>query len=510
MRVSWTNWRRLTVLMATVATLHGAGAASAQSVRYGYQDQTQLLNNTPQQSRPADATPPYTLLPVQPKLPTDTSGQQVAPQYTPVAYLGDDSVPVEPIPAQDGDVPAQGAPVVYQGGCEIGCNYYNTFENGSSYKHGSYSESCYGTDCLQGCRSSGQSWFGGVYGLLMERDDNTETPLAFVTTNGVGSYPTDAEIALTASDADIDFQGGLEVRFGAYFGGHRGDNCGCGPSRAWEAVYWGIFEDSNTTVITDVTVDANRTHGMIDFDGLQFDPGGGARSVNVFFDTGLPITDNSAPVDVEVRSFSVRGTFQVQNAEANLLRLPVLNGGGQSRYSLTTLLGARFMRIDDDFLFRSDFEIDPAGAATLGSLAYDVETDNSLYGVQLGGNGSYRVGSGGHLSLHCNTAVGLYGNHMEVTQRITGATFVTGGAPMVVESDEDDVSVVGEMRVGASYQPHNNWRFYAGWRLVGLTGIARTTDQIPSQFVTPGQVGVVHSDGSLLIHGLQTGMEFSY
>jgi len=47
-----------------------------------------------------------------------------------------------------------------------------------------------------------------------------------------------------------------------------------------------------------------------------------------------------------------------------------------------------------------------------------------------------------------------------------------------------------------------------------MTGLARATDQIPSvfitPFITPAQVGAIASDGSMLLHGLQTGIEFSY
>lgn len=532
MRVSWTNRRRLTVLMATFVALHGAGAASAQVAQYSYPGQAQQPSYGVQQEPLGYAAQqPAPRYAAQPPMSGDTIRVASLPRYnTVMAYqvnnaptpAVDPVPPVPPMPVEEGIT--QGNPMpnvyenspVYQGdrgyyGTYDGCGcLYNTFNCGDTYRYGGLETCCQRHRCMQDCYCGyGNRWFGGVYGLMMERDGNSEVPLAFVTTNGVGTFPADAEVALTTSDADVGFQGGLEIRFGSYFGGVVGCNPrDCRPRRAWEAVYWGLFEDSNTSVITDTTGDATRTFGMIDFTGLQYDDGGGPRSVNVYFDTGLPITDNTAPVDVEIRSLTVRGTFQLQNFEANLLRLPVLNGGANSRYELATSVGFRFMRIDDDFSLRSDFEIDPTGAATLDSLTYGVETDNTLYGAQIGGNGSYRVGSG-RLSLHCDTAVGLYGNHMSATQRMTGATFVVGGTPMLVENEEDDISVVGEMRVGASYQCHNNWRLYGGWRVVGLTGVARATDQIPSQFITPGQIGIA-TDGSMLVHGLQTGMEFSY
>lgn len=490
MRVSWIKGRGLkerglTALIVTVVTLQGAGAASAQFMQFGPQNQVQ----------------PQTPWPAQ---------QQVAPIYIAMAQTGSDSIAADSVPSTptpDISDQAQEPPVIYQdgpgyqGGCDNDYYTYNTFDSNSGYRYGSYDNNDYGSGCLEVCANSGRRWFGGVYGLAMERSNANRVPLAFVTTNAAPSFPTDAEIALTTRDADIDYQGGLEVRFGAYFGG---------PNYAWEAAYWGIFEDSATATVTDVTADANRTYGMIDFRGLEFDPGSGFRSVNVFYDSGLPTVDNSAPFDVEVRSLSVRSTFQVQNVEMNLLRLPVLNGGGgSSRYELTTLLGARIMRVDEDFWFRTDYERMDTNA--LGSLAYDVQTDNTLYGFQIGGNGIYRFGSSGRLSMHCNSTVGLYGNHIEVSQRMNGARFANGAnAAFLVESEKDDVSVIGEMRLGVSYQGHPNWRIYGGWRVIGMTGLALSTDQIPTAFVTPNQVGTIASNGSMLLHGLQSGIEFTY
>ncbi len=236
MRVPWTKRRGLTVLMATVMALQGAGAASAQFMQYGSQDQTQPQSNSAQQSLPGDAALPQTQQPAQ---------RYATPQYTAMAYFGDDSVatdsvsptPALPTPAQDINGQAQAASTIYQDGSgrQGGFNKdrytYSTFDRGSGYRYGCYDDNCYGIGGLQG-RGCGPRWFGGVYGLVMERGSANRVPLAFVTTNGVGAYPTDAEIALTTSNADIGFQGGLEIRFGAYFGAYFGGPSGCGPSRA--------------------------------------------------------------------------------------------------------------------------------------------------------------------------------------------------------------------------------------------------------------------------------------
>ncbi len=168
MRVSWTKGRGLTVLIATVMALQGAGAASAQILQYGYQDQTQPQSYTAQQSQPGVAAQPQTQQPAQryayqSQLPSETARQQAAPQYTAMTYFGDESGAAEsppPTPAQDINGQTQAAPTIYQdgsgyqGGCDSGCNYYNTFDRGGGYSHGCYYDNCYGTGCLQSLR-----WF---------------------------------------------------------------------------------------------------------------------------------------------------------------------------------------------------------------------------------------------------------------------------------------------------------------------------------------------------------------
>ncbi len=598
MRFLWMYQRRLAALSGIVVVLHGASLSQAQfaPIRNPIQinEQRTLTNGQTQsygqsqsygkpqvfgQLRSNDQTSPQN----SPQTPLQSNGQaqpqrvaqnptanqadnqnqayrqlQGMPQYTARAFQGAEAaVMPQPVETVVPDNVSAGANVVAgapscnncqsapsaayrgSGGFETGGYGYNTFASGSGVGNG----------LLRSHQNSGRRWFGGIYGLLMDRSSGSNAPLAFATstTNAPPYYPTDTEIALNTSSADIGYQSGIEVRFGATFSGRYGGgygggsscdvgyntfsggasgcstSCSSGPTHAWETVYWGIVEDSATSVVTDTTGDMTRTYGMIDFRGLEYDPGTGYRSVNVFYDYGPPTVDNSTPYDVEVRSFTTRSRFSAQNVELNLLRLPILNGGSgigtygncstRPRYELTTLLGARFMRFDEDFYFRTDYERMDTNAT--GFLAYNAEVDNKLYGFQLGFNGLYRIGGGGRWSLHCSSSVGVYGNQINVRQWMaspTGAVRFANGANgnFDVNSSKDDVAMIGELRLGGSYQYSSNWRFYGGWRAVGVTGVALATAQIPTAFITPGQVGAVASDGSLILHGLQTGVEFTY
>ncbi len=618
MRLSRTFRRWLAALSGAIVALHGAGFADAQFAPISNPsqinrqqptayNQTQNYAQAPQpQSYPKTQGYGQTQVYGQPQAnayvqvpgnrqvqqqpptynpsPSQAYGQtsmyrlpQVQPQYTAMAYQGNQSEvlyqPAETVvpssapvgPSIVSGAPScncqtapvanytQAAPISNYGGCATGSCGYDTFAGGHGVGR-----------WLGSHRNCGRRWFGGIYGLYMERDNANDVSLAFAssTANAPPYYPTDSEISLRTSNADIGFQSGAEVRFGATLGGSHfgsgcsaggscdsgyntfaGGSCGCptscGPTHAWEVVYWGLEEDEGTSLITDITGDATRIYGMVDFRGLEYDPGTGYRSVNVYYDYGPPTTDYSTPYDVEVRSFTTRSRFSAQNIELNLLRLPVLSGGcglggcdsgacgcdsggccgsgscgsTRPRYEVTTLVGARYMRFDEDFYFRTDYERMDTNAT--GYLAYNSEVDNHLIGLQLGCNGVYRMGCCGRWALHCNSTVGVYGNRIEAHQWIASPAgnvrYVNGtNANFDIESKKDDVAMIAELRLGGSYQYSCNWRFYGGWRAIGVTGIALATEQIPTAFITPGQVSQVASNGSLILHGVQAGVEYTY
>ena len=291
-------------------------------------------------------------------------------------------------PANAGCQNCQPTPAAgYACGCD---NSYNTFSGGGGFP----AIGCCGENGCDTRRCCGRQWFGGVYGLYMERDGNPWKARAFSTldANGPGYYPTDTEYALNLNNIDNDTFSGAEVRLGATIGGCRqsgcGSDCGNGPRHAWKVAYWGLIEDDVTVSVTDLNGDGNRLYGMIDYRGLEYDSGAGYRPVNDYYDYGPPTQPVPAGDTIRVRSLTARNSFTAQNLELNLLHLPVLCGG--------------------------------------------------------------------------------------------------------------------------CYQYNCNWRFFSGYRLLGISGVALAFDQIADANITPAQVGYVDSDGSIYLHGLQAGVECTY
>ena len=442
----------------------------------------------------------------------------------------------------------QGAAGCNNGACgAYGCNDigYNTY--GCGYGAGGrWAGKHRKCDCdYYNCQGRSR-WFGGVYGLLMERDGGPRIPLAFAVADGslaAGDYPTSDSVVLTTRNVDIGFQGGFEARLGRWLGG----GACCGPRWALEGVYWGLFEDNAYAAFNDTA--ALRTYSMLDPRGLEYDSGSGWRPVRHYWDYAPPVNDNTVGAtldDIIVTRARVRSSFELHNVEVNLLRFgfggygggvavgavggrvgggglggncdacsgaDACCGAGGSRFCCTGICGFRFLNLTETFMYGVNFQNTTTSAN--GYLDYWSDVTNDLYGFQLGGRGHYRLGSAGRWGLHLATNVGIYGNDIEVWQRMDSPTgsvrFIQTAENFNVRASKTDVSMIGEIRAGLSYLFSDDCRFYAGWRAVGITGVALANDQAPAAFIDAAQLAsYVNSSGSLIVHGLQTGFEWNY
>jgi hypothetical protein len=185
----------------------------------------------------------------------------------------------------------------------------------------------------------------------------------------------------------------------------------------------------------------------------------------------------------------------------------------------------RYMRIDDDFLYATEFGLyDPVGPTVTpgvydgfnydgaNELYYDVNVDNQLAGFQLGANLNYCYCK---YAFFCDSNFGVYNNHINSYQRLFAgdgsyATYADGSGNFANRATKDDIAFLGEMRLGGAYNFTCNMRGTLAYRVVALNGVALSTDQIPSDFSTPAYVGLIDADGSLVIHGVQAGVECKY
>jgi hypothetical protein len=318
---------------------------------------------------------------------------------------------------------------------------------------------CCGMDCCPcGC---GPTWFGSAAWLRMSRSRNDNFQ--------VTSFGPDPRLSLMTTDsvAPDDWQHGFEVSLGRYL------NCNTRVA----ATYWTLDPDHNEASVTDPT---SQLISAFNFDGLDF----GNTSVNSVFD------------GVSLQRASMRS--EVHNFEVNLWRdLPVCCCGERLRVSALT--GFRYFRFTEDFRFS------PEDAST-----FAIEVENNLIGWQVGSRADYRVTCG--LSAFADVRFGIYYNDIENRATLQDASGIYAndqfGNYWNISSHRDDFSTLAQLDLGGRWQVNCNWSVYAGYRLVAVSGVALSTEQIPFYVADYENLKSVDNNGHLFLHGAFAGVEF--
>jgi hypothetical protein len=395
----------------------------------------------------------------------------------------------------------------------------------------------------------------------MERDNASFTRVTVMADPPTDPYyPPAATTVLSTMNVDYQYREGVEVRFGSTFRVSSGcdtgygSSCGsCAPSDlyAWEAAFWAIDRDVDWFQVTDDDMtDTNRIYGMINYAGLEYDDGTGTRPVNDYYDYQMPIVDdNPAAVgDYRVNSQRIRTNFRASNFELNFLRIPVCSvascgynncGNGYSAcsngygagcqtpscdtcessgpaFSMAALCGIRYFRMDDDFEHAVDAYsydgTDWVDTTWVWDVFSDYNLDNHLVGFQLGTNMNYCIAC--KWNLFADASFGLYNNHISQYARVYGpngnATGIQNGEEAVIDNDKDDIAFLGEMRLGGSYDISCNWRAVLAYRAVAISGVALATEQINPEMSNWAESSRIDSNGSIIIHGVQAGVECRY
>jgi hypothetical protein len=287
---------------------------------------------------------------------------------------------------------------------------------------------------------------------------------------------------------------------------------------AWEVAWWGIDRDVQEQFVDGPLTPDFNYYGMINYAGLEYDDGGGAQPVNDFYNYQIPIT---GPGTERVLAQRVRTNFWAQNFELNFMRLPLYTGGCgcdscAPAFTLTGLCGVRYFRMDDDFEFDTEWEVggQPFDGWGTGAneLYHDIQVENNLVGFQLGANMNYCVAA--RWNFFWDTNFGLYNNYITHDQRIYNGSspviFTQDGREATVNSSKDDVAFLGEMRLGGGYLFSNHWRGTLAYRAIGIGGVALAPDQIKPEYSNWADTARINADGSIIIHGVQAGIECNY
>jgi hypothetical protein len=367
-------------------------------------------------------------------------------------------------------------------------------------EHGSVYEEALGNDCYDGgCSGSlpcacGPRWFAGAYGLYMTRDRQNPVWTSYDSNDPYGAV-------LGSPDAAMDWEAGAEIRFGYIFGN----------DTMLEFVYWGIFDSVQDAGIAASSLGGGMLNSVIDFADLDYDDGiGGTANVNGWYN--------------DAQAHRIRRSFEIHNLELNLLHMPLVGAAGcntgcasccntccRRGLSVGWGVGIRYLMIDEGFQFGTSEDNEVFGDSD-DELYYNIDIQNSLVGFQTGGRADYWWTN--HFGVFSDVKFGVYNNHITHHSSVSGnrgyATANNGpnsGEAFNIHSSKDDVAFVGEWRAGVNWQLTNHWRAVAAYRAVALTGVALPGEQIPAFFGDYSGVGNIDSNGSMILHGAQLGLE---
>lgn len=186
----------------------------------------------------------------------------------------------------------------------------------------------------------------------------------------------------------------------------------------------------------------------------------------------------------------------------SVFRSAEFNGRTWTGGSITWLAGFRWVEWND----RLSIDYDYADPEIYDSGTFDAGTGNDLYGGQIGAD--MRLwNTEGLVRVDGIAKAGVFYNH--AYQRTDASDIYPDGAVDPVGSASattDTVSFMGEVGVNASVSITRWLAWRAGYSVFWLSGVATA----PQQFATSDlaeSTGTVATNGSVLLHGVTTGLE---
>lgn len=328
---------------------------------------------------------------------------------------------------------------------------------------------CGGGDCGCDCGCGG-FWFGYVGGLVMTRNQ----PNKYWTTYDQANNNFQN---LNTEDANVHWDGG-----GEFTVGYR--HCCDG---GFELTYWGVWNMAGSASVSSPTNNL----------GTPLDTTNGAAGLTL----GGQVPD---AFFTNAHAVYLQRDDQVNNVEINFTYNPW--GYDNCGWNLTWLAGIRYFKFDENLLWTSvagGFNLNDNGGADQANL--NVHCENDLWGVQWGTVVSYRFGS--HLSIFAIPKVGIYCDDAESQSRYYRGDGVVG---FDITGHKDTCSFLGSFDLGLSYDIGCHWSIVGGYRVVAVSGIALSDNQIPHFLAAADEFADTKVNGDLVVHGAFFGATFRY
>ena len=345
-------------------------------------------------------------------------------------------------------------------------------------------------------------WFGSAGGLIMQTTGRN----VLNTSIDTGNYNT----VLSTNDTRMLQSGGFDGTIGRMF---------CGGCAGVMVNYWGVFPQQQSASV-DYTQVTGQLNSQIDFSPLSYNDTYVTNNLSYWFNNArqhqLITSQSFNSVEINLIGNSCNGgLWGCSPWGCGTGACGVGCGGGACapRLGYGWLGGIRYFNFNDNFLFRTD-SFDKYWTGDPREVAYHVKTTNNLIGFQLGGGLNYRVIN--CFSVYGIGRAGIYNNHSTQSQYFTGniTPYETGGfyagQNFAGSGSANSLAFLGQIDLGGRYQFSKCLSVNAGYRLLGVSGVALTESQIPRNFANLGSAQSVNHSYGLLLHGVYVGGAFCF
>ena len=343
------------------------------------------------------------------------------------------------------------------------------------------------SSCLDGCCQDSlrcNKWFGSLAGLVLGRDN----PNPFWTTYESNNNPNQV---MNTEDAKADWNGGAEIRLGRWFDcGVLSSGC-CDARNGMEVVYFFVTPMNGFASVRGDQFAAGTVSSTID---LQ-DPTTVSGNVEIGGTDSAFYFDGAAEQRIWRKD-------EVQNIELNFIRQRLSSGAAE----VTWLAGIRYFRFNEGLIYGSvadGFQFGDNGGADEAYL--NIQSKNDLLGPQIGVRLDYQLWRS--LGLYATPKMGIFANKVSTRAHLYSGDGLEG---YDIHGQDTDFSFLAQIDAGVTYAINNNWSLFMGYRLIAVSGVTLSDNQIPHYLAATDELAVPDTNGDLILHGGMAGLEFRF
>jgi len=400
----------------------------------------------------------------------------VTPSIEPIRPIPAKPIPPRPVPlAQPGQGP-QGKSLVEHMLTESERQKSATkVQDDSGYIDDESCDSC--DPCSEPCcETTCCPWYASAAALFMTRDQ----PNRLWTTYETNNLPNQ----LMNTEIEMKWEAGGEIRFGRWF---------CCNTWALEVGYWTLnpFEGTSS-----MSVDGGTVSTPLDVADINF---AGVAAMGIF--------DSAA-------EHKLWRSDEIHNVEINVVQKLTNLYGYSNPFDVNLFVGARYFRFEERLIFGSLDDGNTWGEDGGIHEAYlNDHVQNNLLGVQIGVTSKCCLWQS--LSLMVTPRIGIFNNNVQHHFSVyrgdgTIGTCTAGTGSYPVHSTKNTFSALAEVDLGINWQVTQCWGAMIGYRLLAVSGIALSDNQIPHYVVDIPEIANTNTNADLILHGAYVGITYNF